>query len=383
MKPEPDDSRRAAATFTLVDGKGQVVEQGAGMAIVDDERLHIGPLVVAHLDADALRVADYRLTVDLWPGGQLVVAGLGRRFDTFARALARARNQARVAGVLAHGLTAPEIFDGAVLDEARHGRAELHVYDTHLTIVPETASKTVPETASGTGLPWQVPFGAVTAVEPLESPAGVVLGEASTRTTLGWLGRRRDALVSLVSAHVHEQRRLLAELTGQDGFADGLGVARAAIHDFDRTIARVTAPARVEHVRAVLAAADAEPRLGFVKLLDPDDATLEASTPLPAHWASFVLAPVRGRTILEIASGPSAATYVFAGAIDDVNRDLQALHFRRAPLALGDEAARLTHDNPLRLALRALGPLRRLRDATRARIVHDDRWAAAFRAAIF
>jgi hypothetical protein len=359
-----------AATFTLVDGQGQVVEQGAGTAVADDERLHVGPLVVAYLDADALRVADYRIAIDLWPSGQLVVAGLGRRFDTFARSLSQARNRARVAGLLAHGLTDPEVFEGAVLDVDRHGRAEIHVYDTHVTIVPEA------------GLPWQVPFGALTAVEPIETPAGVVLGEATTRTTLGWLARRRDAFVSLVSAHVQAQRRLLSELTGQNGFADGLGLPRAAIHDFEGSIARFTAPARLAHVREVLAAADADPRLGFVRLLDPDDTMLEAPAALPAHWASFVLAPVGGRTILEIASGPSAATYVFGAPIDHVNRDLQALHFRRAPLALGDEAARLTRHNPLRLALRGLDPLRRLRDATRARLVHDEGWAAAFRAVL-
>lgn len=359
-----------AATFTRLDAAGRVVEQGAGVAVVDDERLHIGPLVVAHLDADAVRAADYRLTIDLWPSGQLVVSGLGRRFDTFCRELIQARNRARVAGLLAHGLGAPQIFDGAVLDADRHGRAEIHVYDTHATIVPET------------GLPWQVPFGALTGVEPIENPAGVVLMEATTRTNLGWLARRRDTFLALVAEQVQAQRRLSSSLTGQAGFADGLGVPRDALLDFDRAIARFTAPARLGHVRDVLAAADAEPRLGFVKLLDPDEATLEAPTPLPAHWASFVLAPVRGLTVFEIASGPSAATYVFAAGIDAVNRDLQALHFRRAPLALGDQAARLTHDNPLRLALRALEPLRRLRDATRARIVHDDGWAAAFRAAV-
>ena len=132
----------------------------------------------------------------------------------------------------------------------------------------------------------------------------------------------------------------------------------------------------------MLDAADAEPRFGFVKLLDPDDETLEPPSALPPHWASFVLAPVRDRVVLEILSGPSAATYVFRGAIDDVNRDLQALHFRRAPLALGDEDARLTPDNPLRLALRSLEPLRRLRERTAARLVHGDGWRSAFGAAI-
>src|SRR4029453_14494078 len=89
----------------------------------------------------------YRIELDLWPNGRVVIAGLGRRFDTFARALAQARNQARVVGLLAHGLGAPEVFDGAVLDDPNPGRAEIHVYDTHVTIVP------------GTGLPGRGPLG--------------------------------------------------------------------------------------------------------------------------------------------------------------------------------------------------------------------------------
>jgi hypothetical protein len=356
MPLESADTRQAAATFARLDARGDVVEHGAGIAIVDDDRLHIGPLVVAHLDADALRAVDYRIEIDLWPDGRLVVADLGRRFDTFARALTQARNRARVAGLLAHGLTPPEVFEGAVLDEPNQGRAEIHVYDTHVTIVPEA------------GLPWQVPFGAVTRVESSDAPPAVVLR-----------ARRRDTLLAVISDRVHAQRRLLTELTGQDGFADGLGLPRSAVRDVDRLLGRVTAPARVESARAVLDAATGEPRLGFVKLLDPDDETLEPPSPLPPHWASFVLAPIHDRTVLEILAGPSAATYVFRGPIDEVNRDLQALHFRRAPLALGDGEARLTTDNPLRLALRALVPLRRLRDRLTARLVHGDGWAAAFR----
>jgi hypothetical protein len=369
MAAEGDEPRRAAASFARLDAHGTLVEDGHGTAVVDDDRLTVGPVVVAHLDADAVRAEHYQIQIDLWPAGRVIVAGLGRRFDTFAGALAQARNHARVVGLLAHGLGRPEVFEGAVLDAPTPGRAGIHVYDTHVTLVPET------------GLPWQVPFGAVTTVERLETPPAVVLCDSAT-TTIGWLARHHDAFLSLVSERVHAQRRLLVAVTGQEGFADGLGLPRSSVQDFDRAITRVTAPERAESARAVLAAANAEPRLGFVKLLDPDGETLAAPSPLPENWASFVLAPVGGLTVLEILSGPSAATYVFRAPIDAVNRDLQALHFRRAPLALRDEDARLTPDNPLRLALRALDPLRRLRDATTARVVHGDGGAKAFQAAI-
>ena len=103
---------------------------------------------------------------------------------------------------------------------------------------------------------------------------------------------------------------------------------------------------------------------------------------MPANWASFLLVPVGDVTILEILAGVSAATYLFRADAELVNRDLQLLHFRRAPLALTEEQATLTPTNPHRLALRKLEPLRRLRAATVARVIHNDAWAANLRSAI-
>jgi hypothetical protein len=86
--------------------------------------------------------------------------------------------------------------------------------------------------------------------------------------------------------------------------------------------------------------------------------------------------------VLEILAGPGAATYVFRGEIGAVSRDLQALHFRRAPLALTPQQAEVTPANPHRLALRRLEPLIRLRACTTARIVHNEGWAAALTQAL-
>jgi hypothetical protein len=135
-------------------------------------------------------------------------------------------------------------------------------------------------------------------------------------------------------------------------------------------------------VSALLAAADAEPRLGFVQLLDPDAEALQSPTALPEHWAAFLLVPTGALVVLEILAGPAAATYVFKGAIEAVNRDLQALHFRRSPLALTDEQAVVTPVNPHRLALRRLAPLQRLRACITARIIHTEGWAKALRSAL-
>ena len=76
------------------------------------------------------------------------------------------------------------------------------------------------------------------------------------------------------------------------------------------------------------------------------------------------------------------STPLFQGGIEAVNRDLQALHFRRSPLALTGEQAEVTPANPHRLALRKLEPLRRLRQATTARLIHTESWDQALHHAL-
>jgi hypothetical protein len=215
-----------------------------------------------------------------------------------------------------------------------------------------------------------------------DDPATVVLKTEAGQTVVGQLGRHRDAFHRSVLGRLEEQARLLTHLTGQEGFADGLGIPRTRINGFERLLERFTAPERMACAKALLAGASGEPRLGFAQLLDPDGEALQSPEALPEHWASFLLAPAGNLTVLEILAGPSAATYVFRGGIEAVNRDLQALHFRRSPLALTGEQAEVTPANPHRLALRKLEPLQRLREGTTARLIHTESWAKALQSAL-
>jgi hypothetical protein len=365
-----DDTRRAPAAFELLDGAGSTRGTGEAIAVIGDDGISVGPVTVAFLDADALRAADYRIELDVWPAGQLVLTRLGRRFDAFVVELRRARNRARVAGLLAHGLAVPELFQGALLEGGTTRPAEFQVYDTHVTAVPEI------------GDPFQLPLGALTGLTAVDEPPSVVLEAGATRTVAGQLGRRRDAFLDAVQSRREAQARLLAGLTGVTGFADGLALPRSRVNGFDALLARVASPERAPCAATLLAAAKGEPRLGLAQLLDPDADSAQPATPLPEHWASFLLVSVGGRSALEILAGPSAATYVFAGEPDAVNRDLQMMHLRRAPLALAAKDAEPTPLNPYRLALRRLEPLKRLRAATRARVIHDDAWLESIRAAL-
>lgn len=365
-----DDPRRANVAFCLYDARGSTTHQGEAVALVGDEELSVGPLVIPFLDADALRAADYQIELDLWPGGRLILTQLGRRFDTFAQQLRRFRNQARVAGLLAHGITGPKAFAGAVLGNEKPQPAELQLYDTHLTVIPQV------------GDPWQMPLGALAAVNTQDDPPAVVLNTEAGSTVVGQLARHRDAFRQALMERLDEQARLLTRLTGQEGFADAIGLPRARVAGFDRLLERFTALERMTCVQALLAAATGEPHLGFVQLLDPDGEVLSSPEALPEDWASFLLVPAGALTVMEILAGPSAATYVFRGALEAVNRDLQTLHFRRAPLALTGEQAELTHGNPYRLALRKLDALKRLREGTSARLIHTENWAKALQEAL-
>jgi hypothetical protein len=228
-----------------------------------------------------------------------------------------------------------------------------------------------------------MPFGAMSEIVAFDDPPSVTLVSGEERVVLGQLARRRDVFHAKVLANRDAQAQTLARYTGRSGFADGIGAPRDQVTGFDMLLGRSSSAERLDGARSILArVTEGEPRIGFVQLLDPDAEMLQASAPLPENWASFLLAPVGGRVVLELLAGPSAATYVFEGAIDAVNRDLQLMHFRRAALALTPAQAEITPDNPHRLALRGLAPLKRLRTATRARLIHDERWKDALGAAL-
>jgi hypothetical protein len=364
------DARRAPAAFELYDSREAVTAAGNAEAIINDDGLTIGTVNIAFVDADALNTGDYRIELGLWPEGRLVLTQLGRRFDTFVKGLRRTRNHARVRGLLAHGVTMPETFSGALLRKAGNQAAEFQIYDTHITVVPDDRD------------PWQLPLGALSDVTAIDDPPAFVLESDAGLTTLGQLGRKRDECGRAIADKREAQRQLLDEISGQPGFADGRGARRSSIRDFDTLIRRYTSSDRAACANTLLEAATGEARFGFVQLLDPDREGLLSPMLLPANWASFLLVPIGELTILEILAGVSAATYVFRAEIDLVNRDLQLLHFRRAPLALTEEQATLTPTNPHRLALRRLEPLRRLRAATVARVIHNDAWSASLRTAM-
>lgn len=347
-----------------MDAAGCAVQRGDSEAVIDDAGLNVGLVGVSLLDVDGLSAANHRIELDLWPGGSLVLEGLGRRHDAFVAELRRARNRTRVAGLLAHAPSDPDMFEGAQLAPGAASPVEIQVYSTHVTIVPAEED------------PWQLPLGAMSEIARANDPPTVTLKSGNVAYAFGMLARRREAFYESTSAARNAQAQLLERLTGHRVFSDGLGVPRDRLPGFDALLANFASSERLDGARKIVGmGSGGEPRIGFVQLLDPDGDSLAARRPLPGDWASFLLVPVGPLVILEVLAGPKAATYVFEGIMDAVNRDLQLLHFRRAALALSAADAAITQDNPHRLALRRLAPLKRLRTATRGRLVHNATWS--------
>lgn len=366
-----EETRRAHGSFELRTEDGGV-RSGEGDLEITDDGLSVGDVSIDFLDADAFTDQDRVLTLGLWPRGDLKLSQLARRHDTFSAALAEARDRARVAGLLAHGIAAPTAFTGCTREPGQDVDSSLLLYATHLTVVPEGRD------------PFQIPFGAITAIRFEEAAWSIVVESAGGRFVFGQLARRTEMFARDLAAARDTQGKRLAAVAGSSVFGDGMGVPAGKIREFDRLLDAWTSPERAECAGEILKASDREAaRIGLVELQDPDESALAARSPLPENLAAFLLSPVDGKVVLELLSGPSAATYVFRGGIDAINRDLQAMHFRRRALSLSENETKGAAGRPYRLALRKLEPLARLRAATAARIVHtEEGWSDSFRKAI-
>jgi hypothetical protein len=369
MTSPDSEERRATGAWTL-EGTG-ADGSGEGQLLVTDDAVSVGPRSVEFLDVDEVRDEERVLTLSLWPKGTLRLSLLARRHETFSRVLREARGRARLAGLLAHGIDAPVPFNGAVREPGPEREARLLIYRTHLAVIPST------------GDPWQIPLGGVSSIQFVESDWNVVVEAAGKTVVFGRLARMTEAFARELTAVRQAQGLRLSEATGAPGFADGVALGIPDEREFDRLVSSFAAPERVEGAARIVAAAGREKvRLGFVELLDPDAEGLAPKMPLPANVAFFLLAQFGNRTLLELLSGPAAATYLFEAQLADVASDLCELHYRRRPLALTEAETTGPAGRPYRLAFRRLAPLQRLRAATRARLVHSESWGAALEKAI-
>jgi len=361
-------ARGGQVVYHLLGADGRPTAVGEGEVRLVDGGIVVAGRRLSFLDVESVRAEEDRIVLTLWPSGRLLLAGLGRGAPDFAATLDAARRRTRTAGLLGVGRGRPLEF-AAETDVTLEGPGEptgarVLLYDNQLTVEPLV------------GDAFQVPYGLLTRCTLVGPDAvecrwgGVIEGGAR----FGGLGRRAEALCTALERRRSLLARRIADTAGSAALADGLGVPRLEFPHFERLLDRLTAPERTDQVDVLLGAATGEPRLGMVLLPDRTPGTIVPPVRLPNGLAAFLLVPLGALVALEFLSGPSATTYIFAGDVSAINRDLRAISFRRAPLALTGHESLLAGGDPLRLAVRRLAPVQRLRAAVRERLIHNQAW---------
>ncbi len=318
------------------------VDGRATTATIADDGLNIdGRLAVTWLDADVVHEADHSVSLTL-PHGELTIAHLGTGFDRFCGDLREARGKVRRPALTQS--------TGAPLDSyVSHDRGEIvdvHLCPGALVVEPRGGGATavpLPSIVDVTRDGWTI-----TISQRVFDP--VVLSGLGQRTDelLGHLRRAREDLGAAA--------RAASGFPLDDGWAvDPDGALRAAVLGGER-------------------AAEAEVLAG----LAGDRLRVGIWTDGGRASMPFLLAPVGDLVAVEATDADDRATYIFR--VDDVERlnaVLVLTTFRREVYSLPD--AQLGR---WATAVRVLEPVRWLRAALAARVVHDDAWPDKVRAAL-
>ena len=171
---------------------------------------------------------------------------------------------------------------------------------------------------------------------------------------------------------------MLAKYTSRSGFADGVGMPRDRISGFDALLDAAAAPERLDGARCILAAPTAASRASASSSCSIRTRSQQAAVAAcrrtgrascSCRWASascwrFSLARrrdvrFRGRH-RHREPRPAATAFPTRGPRDDAERRPRSRRTTRTASRSGGSQ-----------------PLQRLRAATRARVVHDSRWAEA------
>ena len=297
----------------------------ATATVADDGLVVDGQLTAMWLDADVVHERDHSVTLVL-PSGEATVTHLGAGFDRFCSELREARAKVRRAA-LTQSTGAP--IDSYVSHDAGNV-IDIALCDGALVVEPR---------------------GGTTAGVPLPSIVDV--------TRDGWTITIRQRVFDPVVIRALGQRT--------DEFLEDLRRAREAIPRDDGW-ATSTSPVGGQRAAEVeLLAGLAGDRLRSGVWTDG------GRTSLP-----FVLAPVGDLVAVEATDADDRATYIFrTDDVERLNAVLVLTTFRREVYSLPDDQL-----GRWATAVRVLEPVRWLRGALAARVVHDDAWPDKVRAAL-
>jgi hypothetical protein len=336
------------------------VDGSPGSVTVGPQLLEAGGRTLPYVEMDTVQVTGYTIELGMHPAGTVRISALGPRTDAFLIELDGARSRARRAALLQWTGT-PEL---AAFQQAPgspdDAPVSIHLFDDGFTVEPRN------------GTPELVPYGLLDRVDR-DGYAIACVRRGQPPVTVRRLGPRTDEFLSRVERGRSAQRQAVAEAYGAMddrllGYAapNGWAVTADQAGTFGGALADAFAAGDRAQEMSVLAGL-ARGGLRYGLALQPDG-------PMP-----FVLAAGGSSVAVESAETDQArATYVFATTdVDALNTALILISFRREALYLPvDKLGRWT------LAARTLPVVQWARSVFAARVVHDDTWADAIRAAL-
>lgn len=401
--------------FDLVESTGSVAEHGAGpIAIEVDKEARTAALQIAgpapfRLDFDDMDAVsaegDLGITLALAGGLKLRLSKLGTRRDALLRELRAAWREHAVDRLRLGEATSPVRFDADVTRGGQTSPAEVRVYSTRITVLPERGEPFAQTLGSVTGVVFDDASYAVNFTAPDGDWSAGKLGK-QTQPFQRLIEERRGAL------HTRGGKALAQLLPGYDSLTlrrigallPDAAVASASALDaikpgtFGALAKAAAATPALQKSLAELQkrAASGESAVCIAESRSPSDTEAEEPEPQPEGDEPAEAIPpnpaLEGRTIglvfplaggkvlaVEVGGHAGKATYLFRAngtTPKQLLADWAQLDFKREPIYLAEDKLCSGPHGSWRMALRRSEPLQRLRAAYLGRLAHGANWSA-------
>ncbi len=386
----------------------KILSQGKARAAITEESLSImpkygDPLFFLLRDIDRMTVEDYEIGLTMGTES-LLLSRLGRRFDDFGRQLRRMRHEVFITDLLMYerlrqgGLKGHASYQPGDEGRAFSGPCEIRLYETALVLLPTDDE------------PMRMPYGFMTRFE--EADYSLTIGTQQGDTlVLSRLGRQFALLTRVLSAIINDLsvkvQEVLRELAPTASPAvvrqaagllrDGQAVKRQQLEalspelwcSLEERLALAGLKYEYDHLcsvgrgdlisigikRGLLGEETGDYLWFLVPIYDVDASrpgnalALEAAAGEGQGRATYFFR-IMTREQYRITQDRDTLQQAAADCIEEVNRCMIAVNFRREPIYLQDESLKKPHYQRYAAAVRKIPELRNLRRRFIGRVFH-------------
>jgi hypothetical protein len=369
--------------FQYLNESGSVLSEGQCRFLFDKETATLTPASGAPIvfdlgDLNAVLSEDWEIRLPLYTGRVLVMRQLGHAYETLAHDLLEAYRDRAVQCLLLEDLEELERFPATL---TASGEAELRLYKTNLAVFPLAAQ----------AFQWRLAD--IDSVEFNSENYEVVIQARGNKLAIRRLGKRTEEFVAklreAIAAVAAKSSRMLHDIFPFLN-PDQLRAVAGQWHEGGIASVQKLAEIHAGIVNALSANAvdsDLKPYYEYLlsrtvkegvhagfKLIKAETAAESGGGESKDEVLYWFLFPLGNVVAWEASSKSGRATYFFQQTltIDELNRTLGMLNFRRRPIYLSDED--FASDPQYRryaIATRQLPELQRLRKSFSGRAMHS------------